>query len=107
MSMMNDKPCDGCQHFDPIMRGNNRGLRETKWAWCAVHSIYPHKEGPGQRFPDGVKRVSDPDKPAQPKIIRKGEVVTNCLKFQEKRRVLSKADLLQKLKDQTQGGRLS
>lgn len=104
--MLNDKPCDGCNHFDPVMRGNNKGLRETKWAWCAKKSIYPVKEGPGQKFPDGVQRLTDSDKPAQPKIVQKGEVVQNCTQFQERRQTLSKAALLKKVKEQQQGGLL-
>lgn len=103
--MLNDKPCDECQYFDPVMRGNNKGLRPTRWAWCAKHSVYPSKEGPGQQFPDGVQRVADPNKPAKPKIVKQGTVVANCLTFQERRQILSKADLLQKLKSQ-QGGQL-
>lgn len=103
--MLNDKPCDTCRHFDPVLRGNNKGLKETKWGWCAKYSIYPAKEGPGQKFPAGVQRVSDPDKPAQPKIVQKGEVVQNCTKFQEKKSTVSKAELLKKIREQ-QGGRL-
>ena len=104
--MMNDKKCEDCQHFDPVMRGTNRGLRTSNWAWCAKHSVYPMKEGPGQHFPEGVTRMTDPDSPAKPKIVRVGEVVVNCTRFQEKRHTLSKADLLHKIKTQQQGGLL-
>lgn len=104
--MLNSKPCHECQHYDPIMRGNNRGLKETKWAWCAKHSVYPMTEGPGQKFPAGVQRMTDPDKPAKPKIVQRGQVVSGCGHFQPRKAVLSKADLLQKVKAQ-QGGKIS
>ena len=104
--MLNDKPCEGCRHFDPIMRGTNKGHRNTKWAWCAKHSIYPLKEGPGQQFPMGVKRMTDPAAPAKPRIVKVGEVVTNCSDFSEKRQTLNKAELLKTLKEQQQGGLL-
>jgi hypothetical protein len=63
------------------------------------------KEGPGQKFPAGVQRMTDKDLPAEPKIVKKGEVVSNCALYQIKRKTASKADLLNKLKEQ-QGGRL-
>jgi len=103
---MNEHKCEDCNHFDPVMRGNNKGLRQTDWAWCAKKSIYPVNEGPGQKFPAGVQRMTDPDKPAEPKIVKKGEVVSNCTDFMEKRQVLSKEDLLSKVKNQQQGGLL-
>lgn len=105
--MLNDKPCDGCKHFDPVMRGNNKGLRSTAWAWCAKHSVYPKTEGPGQIFPVGAKRMTDADKPAQPKIVRKGEVVSNCMDFNPQKAVLSKEELLKKVRDKQSKGLLT
>lgn len=104
--MLNTNKCGGCQNYDPVMRGTNRGVRETDWAWCAKHSVYPHKEGPGQLFPVGIKRLSEADaaKPARPKIVRKDVIVCNCTHFQPKAVALSKEALLQQLKDQKHGG---
>jgi hypothetical protein len=101
--MFNDKTCDTCKHFDPIMRGNNKGLRATKWAWCAKHSIYPMYEGPGQTFPEGVQRRTSASELADPKIVKRGEVVASCTGHGPRRSTLSKADLLKKLKEKNKG----
>jgi hypothetical protein len=104
---INDKPCDSCEHFDPVMRGQTAkgGLRETAWGWCAKKSKYPAKEGPGQKFPSGVTRA-EPGERAEPVIVRKGEVRANCGEFTPRSVRLSKADLLKQLSDKTGNGRI-
>lgn len=105
-SGFNDKPCDTCEHYDPVMRGRSAGggLKETNWAWCAKRSKYPSKEGPGQKFPAGVERA-EAGAMAEPCIVRKGQVVTNCRTYAERSAKLSKADLLKQLQEKT-GGRI-
>lgn len=104
--MVNDKPCDSCSNFDPVLRGALRGgLRDTAWGWCASRSVYPAKEGPGQVFPDGVKRVEDPSLPAKPFIVRRGQVVPGCAQHVVKKTTVSKADLMKKLTAQMNPGR--
>jgi hypothetical protein len=103
--MFNDKPCDTCHHFDPILKGGQKGLKETDWGWCAKKSVYPAKEGPGQVFPAGVQRVSDPASPAEPFIVRRGEVKGNCTAFSARKSLHTKQDLLKKLQEQN-GGRI-
>lgn len=100
----NDKPCDTCEHFDPVMRGQaaKGGYRETAWGWCAKKSKYPAQEGPGQRFPSGVQRVA-PGALAEPVIVKKGQVVQNCKKFQRRTVRPNKAELLRQLQEKTQG----
>jgi hypothetical protein len=111
--MLNDKPCDTCDHFDVVLRGNSgkkvkgklvSGTRETDWGWCAKKSVYPHTEGPGQRFPLEVKRVDKPEDLAKPVIVRKGQVAEHCTHFTSKKIKPSKAELLKTL--QTQGGKV-
>ena len=45
--MYNDKPCDTCDHYDPVLKGKQGKLVNTVWGWCAERSVYPHTEGPG------------------------------------------------------------
>jgi hypothetical protein len=106
MATINDKPCSTCEHFDPVMRGQTAkgGVRETNWAWCAVRSKYPAKEGPGQRFPMGVQRVEE-GASAEPYIVKRGQTVANCDRYTAKTVRMSKADLLKQLQEQT-GGRI-
>jgi len=103
---INDKPCDTCEHFDPVMRGQagKGGVRETTWGWCASRSIYPTREGPGQRFPAGVKRAEEGEL-AKPIIIRKKQVVSNCRLYTAKSSKKSKTDLLKQMQEKS-GGRI-
>ncbi len=100
---MATKPCDTCSSFDPVLRGFNRGgHKETAWGWCSKKSIYPMREEPGQIFPPGVKRKDTPEGPAEPFIVKKGQIVANCNMFQDKKvGVVSKADLLKKVREQS------
>ena len=91
--MLNDKPCDTCQHYDLIIRGK----KPTKRAWCAKKSLYPHKEGPGQIFPAGVKRASKESNVALPVIVCKGEVRNNCTEYAVRPPGRTKADLIAEL----------
>lgn len=98
---MNSNPCDKCASFDPVLRGAlGGGLRETTWGWCAQKSVYPAKEGPGQKFPEGVARVDDPSTPAKPFLVRRGETVKNCTLYSAKQVAVSKADMIKKLNSQ-------
>lgn len=72
---MNDKPCESCVHYDPIIKGD--GKRPTRHGWCAVKSVYPAVEMPGQTFPDGVKRAA-PGELATPHIVEAKGVVPHC-----------------------------
>lgn len=103
--MLNNKPCDTCNFFDPILKGGQKGLKETEWAWCAKKSVYPLKEGPGQLFPPNVTRVEKASDPARPVILRKGEVKSNCDMHTPRKALHTKQDLLKKLQAQN-GGRI-
>lgn len=72
---MSDKPCASCTHYDPILVGGNR--KEAHHGWCAVQSVYPAIEQPGQTFPDGVRRA-EPGEPAKPHIVTGTGVVKLC-----------------------------
>ena len=98
--MANSNPCDTCEHFDPVLRGKTGpgGLRETAWGWCSKRSTYPAQEGPGQRFPDGVKRA-EATKLAVPYIVRRGQVVLNCYDYDLRTRRPSKIELLKLVQD--------
>lgn len=106
MAAYNDKSCDTCEHYDPVMRGQTEkgGVRETNWAWCALRSKYPATEGPGQRFPANVQRVSGGEL-AEPYIVRRGQIVDHCDTYSARTLRVSKADLLKQLQEKT-GGRV-
>jgi len=72
---MNQLRCQDCKFYDPILPP--RGKQNTH-GWCSQCSVYPFKEGPGQRFPPGVKRVKEPGLPARPRIVRADELVDYC-----------------------------
>jgi hypothetical protein len=99
--MANQKSCDTCEHFDPVLRGKTGpgGMRETVWGWCARRSTYPAAEGPGQRFPDGVARA-EPGELAKPYIVKKGQVLLNCFDHSERSRRPSKIELLKMLQQE-------
>jgi hypothetical protein len=71
---MNDLPCGKCKKYDPILGPNER---ETRRGWCIPRSKYPHAEGPGQVFPDGVERVG-PKELAKPYIVKRDYVHPMC-----------------------------
>lgn len=79
---MNTTPCGKCKHFDPVLGPRNK---VNPFGWCAVKSVYPAKEGPGQVFPPDVKRVDDASKPAKPFIVYQDKVETGCAFFQPKK----------------------
>lgn len=78
---MNTLKCMQCRFYDPIKSAKRPNASH---GWCAVKSIYPFKEGPGQQFPSGVRRVDSPEKPAKPMIVRGDEVVTPCTEVRSK-----------------------
>jgi hypothetical protein len=78
---VNDKPCRSCSHYDRIVVGD--GTKETRHGWCAVRSIYPAQEGPGQVFPLGVKRAA-PGVLASPFVVVGAETVTSCTAFRSR-----------------------
>jgi hypothetical protein len=102
---VSDKPCDTCISFDPVLRGSNRGgHKDTAWGWCAKKSIYPIAEEPGQKFPVGVQRMTTGEGPSKPYIVARGQVITSCHEYEAKLGgVISKADLLRKLREQNGG----
>jgi len=101
MSTLNQKTCTSCEHFDPVLRGQPGGtVRETVWGWCTLRSIYPTKEGPGQKFPEAVRRAEE-GQLAKPYIVKKGQVVLHCYDYVDRQPRLSKIDLLKELQKST------
>ena len=74
---MNKLKCKDCRHYDVIRSGKTK---TPQHGWCAVRSIYPHKEAVGQVFPPGVKRRESPEMLAKPEIVRGDAVVARCAK---------------------------
>jgi hypothetical protein len=93
--MANENPCKTCDYFDPVIRAR----KETSWGWCAKKSVYPHKEGPGQVFPAGVKRVDNPQDLAKPKIVQRTQVVKECTFHKPRKNKPNKADLLKAMEN--------
>lgn len=77
---MAEEPCKKCQHYDPILKGKDKTTRHGR---CAVQSIYPNKEQPGQTFPPGVRRAA-PGALAKPLIVVGSETVRHCTLFRGK-----------------------
>ncbi len=75
---VNEQPCVKCSNFDRIVFGD--GTRKARHGWCAVKSIYPHKEQQGQVFPRNVVRAEE-GALASPVIVQADEVVANCVRF--------------------------
>lgn len=75
---MNNQPCGQCRHYD-VIRGPLR--RATGMGRCAARSIYPTKEGPGQRFPAGVKRAAE-GAMTKMEVVRDSEIVAACTLFE-------------------------
>lgn len=102
--MFNDKPCGTCKFYDPIMKGAPKGgLVKTRRGWCMKYSLYPHKEGPGQKFPSDVTRVKEGER-AKPKIVKNTEVVSNCEYYSERTQAADQQALIRKV--QAKDGRL-
>jgi hypothetical protein len=76
---MADKPCETCQHYDPIIRGSKPGRHGR----CAAKSTYPNKEQKGQVFPAGVKREA-PGVLAKPVIVVGADVESACTLYRIK-----------------------
>ena len=76
---MADKPCKECQNYDPLLRLGS----PTRQGRCAVQSVYPNKEQPGQIFPVGVARVARGEL-AKPVIVVGSEIVKGCTQFRTK-----------------------
>ena len=76
---MADKPCETCQHYDPILRGTTAGRHGR----CAVKSTYPNKEQKGQVFPPGVRR-EEPGVLAKPEIVVGAGIVPACNLYRAK-----------------------
>lgn len=78
---INEQPCGSCQHYDPIILGDDR--RKGTQGWCAVTSVYPAQAQQGQIFPTGVKRAAV-GVLASPTIVTMTEVVAFCPYFRAK-----------------------
>jgi hypothetical protein len=76
---MAEKPCNTCQHYDPIIRGTKEGRHGR----CAAKSTYPAKEQRGQVFPQGVKRAA-PGELAKPVIVLGTGIVKECTVYRAK-----------------------
>ena len=68
---LNDKPCNTCLSYDPILLGD--GSKQARRGWCAKKSVYPNQEQDGQIFPANVRRAES-GKIAQPYIVIGSEV---------------------------------
>lgn len=71
---MNKLLCGACRYFDPIL---STGEKETRRGMCSLRSVYPSHEGPGQVFPNGVRRAKTGDL-AEPFIVKKDQLVPVC-----------------------------
>ena len=80
---MNDNPCGTCVHYDSILVGGGKKQRVARHGWCAIKSIYPAEEQPGQVFPDGVKRAA-PGELASPHIVTAKGIVPMCVQRRDK-----------------------
>jgi len=78
--MSNELKCKDCRFYDRIGaagRGANTHGR------CAVKSKYPAKEGPGQVFPDNVRRVEE-GALAKPFVVEADKIITACVQASPK-----------------------
>ena len=78
---MATKPHKECFYYDPIV---GPGSRLCVHGRCALKSVYPMKEGPGQVFPPGVTRMTEEGKPCKPFIVRGTEIDPSCATFRSK-----------------------
>lgn len=72
---MNTVKCGDCKFYDPLVSGH---VKRPAHGWCAARSTYPMKEGPGQVFPPGVKRMTSEGKPSKPFIVTGAGIVETC-----------------------------
>lgn len=73
--MANTIPCGKCKFYDIILGSYEK---KTKRGWCTKRSKYPFREGPGQVFPAGVERLTDPTQMAQPFIVQGLQIIAAC-----------------------------
>lgn len=78
---INDKPCNTCVHYDPIVVGI--GKRKPVRGWCAVKSVYLAVDPESRPAPTGVKRAA-PGERATPVIVIGKDVVPHCAQFRAK-----------------------
>lgn len=76
---MASKPCDTCQHYDPILRGDKAGRHGR----CVAKSTYPAVQQRGQIFPPGAKRAA-PGQLAKPVIVIGADVEPRCEEYHAK-----------------------
>jgi hypothetical protein len=77
---MNTVKCKECKNYDVIRSGQTKTPRH---GWCSVKSVYPFQEGPGQVFPEGVKRVAEATMPAKPEIVMGDNVIGSCTQVRQ------------------------
>ena len=77
---MNAQPCGKCRHYD-VIKGPR--FKSTGFGRCVPRSIYPTKEGPGQRFPPNAKRAAEGTMP-QIEAVRETDTVPTCTQFEAK-----------------------
>ncbi len=73
---MNKLPCGSCAYFDPI--GGTAPGKRVSHGQCVKRSVYPMKEAPGQAFPAGVQRMTDPKLPAKPFVVEFSGIISHC-----------------------------
>ena len=72
---MNEMCCRDCKFYDAITPPKGRVGSHGR---CAKRSVYPLKEGPGQVFPEGAKRMPKEEDLAKPFVVEAREVVPSC-----------------------------
>ncbi len=80
--MLNTKPCNTCQNYDPIRNGLDQkgNVKLGDRGRCAVKSTYPFKEQRDQVFPPGVARVKDGEL-SKPFIVVGADVQGQCREY--------------------------
>jgi hypothetical protein len=78
--MSNKLKCKDCRFYDSI---GAKGRGSDSHGRCAVKSVYPAKEGPGQVFPDGVRRVAEGEL-AKPFVVEADKVISSCVQVSPK-----------------------
>ncbi len=86
----NTNPCGTCDHFDPVVRG----MKETQWGWCVKRSIYPKHDSRGQVTPANAVRADSAEDLAQPHMVQKTEIRSDCVLYTIAKKKPTKADLL-------------
>ena len=72
--MPNALKCKDCRFYDRI---GAKGRGPDTHGRCAAKSAYPAKEGPGQVFPDNVRRVEE-GALSKPFIVEGDKVIASC-----------------------------